>query len=288
MMEKAAGLPADHVFLELEDAVAFSEKKAARGLVVDALNTLDFGSKVRTVRINDVSTPFAYGDIIEVVSGAGQNIDCLIVPKVQDASHVHFVDRLLDGLESDLGLTRRIALEVQIESARGFVAIADIVRASSRVETVIFGPGDYALDLGVPGFNLGMIDPQYPGHQWHWALSEIVNHAHAAGLEAIDGPYTDFSDREGYLESARRARLLGCTGKWCIHPNQIEWANEVFSPSEEECDYAERLIEAYRQVVEDGVGATVFDGKLIDEASRKHAEKVMARARIAGVRQTRA
>jgi citrate lyase subunit beta/citryl-CoA lyase len=254
--------------------------------VVEALNGLDFGSKARVVRINDVTTPFAYGDVVEVVSGARENLDCVMIPKVRDASQVHFVDHLLSGLEADLGLDRRIGLELQIESAHGAVSLLEIARASTRTETIVFGPGDYAVDLGVPRFGLGMIDPDYPGHQWHWVMSEIVNHARAVGVQAIDGPYVDFSDQEGYLESARRARLLGFDGKWCIHPNQIDWANEAFSPTQEEYEYAECLLQAYKEATDAGVGAAVFDGKLIDEASRKLASQVAARGRAAGLRRT--
>lgn len=286
MMEKAAGLPADEVFLDLEDAVAPGEKKDSRRRVVEALTGLDFGAKARVVRINDVTSPFAYGDILEVVSGARESLDCLMVPKVRDGAQIHFVDHLLTGLEDDLGLERRIGLELQIESAHGAVSLREIAAASDRTETIVFGPGDYAVDLGIASFGIGMIDPDYPGHQWHWVMGEIVNHARATGLQAIDGPYVDFSDREGYLESARRAKLLGFEGKWCIHPNQIEWANEAFSPAQEEYEYAERLLEAYRESTEAGVGAAVFDGKLIDEASRKLASGVAARGRRAGLRRS--
>jgi len=283
MIEKAAASAADQVFVDLEDAVAPSEKKTARALVVESLTSLDFGGKVVVVRVNDVTTPFCHGDVLELVSGAGARLDCLMIPKVHDASHVHFVDHLLTGLEDELGLTRPIGLELQVESPHGAVELAAIARASTRTETIVFGPGDYAVSLGVPQLELGMIDPDYPGHQWHWVMSEIANHARAVGVQAIDGPYVDFNDREGYVESARRAQLLGFDGKWCIHPNQIEWANAVFTPSADEFDYAERLLEAYREATDAGRGAVVFDGKMIDEATRKMAERVAARGRAAGL-----
>jgi citrate lyase subunit beta/citryl-CoA lyase len=285
MMAKAAASTADHVFIDLEDACAPSEKPSSRKLVVEALNSLDFGRKVRVVRINDVKTRWCYGDVLEVVSGAGANLDCLMIPKVQDASHVHFVDHLLSGLETDLGLKRRIGLELQIETAGGAVNLKEIAEACpARAETLIFGPGDYAADLGVPRLDLGMIDPEYPGHQWHWVMSALVAHARAGGLQAIDGPYVDFHDREGYLASARGARLLGFDGKWCVHPNQIEWANGEFTPSEKLCEEAERVLAAYAEAAAAGRGAAVLDGKMIDEATRKLAEKLVARGRAAALR----
>jgi citrate lyase subunit beta/citryl-CoA lyase len=283
MVEKAASSAADQVFVDLEDAVAPSEKKAARALVVESLNSVDFGGKVVVVRVNDVTTPFCHGDVLELLAGAGAQLDCLMIPKVHDASHVHFVDHFLSGLEEDLGLTRPIGLELQIETPHGAIHLAGIAKASKRTQTIVFGPGDYAVSLGVPQLELGMIDPDYPGHQWHWVMSEVANHARAVGAQAIDGPYVDFKDREGYRESARRAKLLGFDGKWCIHPNQIEWANEVFTPSGDQYDYAERLLEAYREATDAGRGAVVFDGKMIDEATRKMAERVASRGRAAGL-----
>jgi citrate lyase subunit beta / citryl-CoA lyase len=285
MMAKAAASAADQVFIDLEDACAPSEKVTSRKLVVEALNSLDFGLKVRVVRVNDVATPWCYGDVLEVVSRAGANLDCLMIPKVRDASQVHFVDHLLAGLEADLGLGRRIGLELQIETAGGAVNLRGIAEACpARTETLIFGPGDYAADLGVPRLGLGMIDPDYPGHQWHWVLSSIAAQARAAGVQAIDGPYVDFHDREGYVESARRAKLLGFDGKWCVHPNQIEWANAEFTPSQEIYEEAEWVLAAYAEATAAGRGAAVLDGRMIDEATRKLAEKLAGRGRAAGLR----
>jgi citrate lyase subunit beta/citryl-CoA lyase len=287
MIEKAAVSDADQVFLDLEDACAPGEKVAARAVVVDALTTLDFGGKIRVVRINGVGTPWCHGDVIDIVTGAGPALDCLLLPKAEDASHVHFVDGLLSGLEVELGLRRRIGLELLIETAAGMVNLKEIAVASpGRTEALIFGPGDYTADLGVPRLELGMIDPEYPGHQWHWPMSSVAAHARAAGLQAIDGPYVDFQDRDGYLESARRARLLGFDGKWCIHPNQIEWANTSFTPTRELYERSERLLAAYEEATAGGRGAAVHEGKMIDEATRKLAEKLVAAGRAAGLRPT--
>lgn len=281
MIEKSVQLNSDQIFFDLEDAVAPDRKRQARRLVIDALNGLEFGAQVRVVRINDVTTPYAYGDIVELVTSAGPNLDCLLIPKVQSASHVHFVDHLLSGLEADLTLSKRIGLELLIESASGAVNLAEIAMASSRTEVIVFGPGDYAVDLQIPRFNFGMIDPDYPGHQWHWVMSSVANHARAIGAQAIDGPYVDFSDESGYSESGLRARLLGFEGKWCVHPNQIPWANAAFSPTEHEFEYAVGLLAAFEDAVAGGRGAAVYDGKLIDEASRKLAQTIVDSGRAA-------
>lgn len=278
-MEKAAASTADQVFLDLEDACAPAEKKGARALAVNALLEHDFGSKIRVVRVNDVSTRWCYGDVVELVTAAGSMLDALMLPKVEDATHVHFLDHLLSSLERDLGLTRPIGIELQIESPRGVVNLREICSASARTETVIFGPGDYSAALGVPQLNIGMVDDRYPGHQLHWVMSEIANHAKAVRLEPIDGPYVDFADETGFRDATLRAKLLGFTGKWCIHPNQLPWANEVFGPTEHEVAAAQQIIAAYDEAVAQGVGATTVDGKLVDEATRKIAEDVLERAR---------
>ena len=281
MIEKAAASEADQVFLDLEDACAPGEKVSARDIVVEALTTLDFGGKLRVVRINGVGTPWCHGDVVALVAG-GAALDCLLVPKVKGASHVHFVDHLLSGLEDELGL------ELLIETAAGMVNLKEIAAACpARTQALVFGPGDYAADLGVPRLELGMIDPEYPGHQWHWPMSSIAVHARAAGLQAIDGPYVDFNDRDGYLAAALRARLLGFEGKWCIHPNQIEWANTAFTPAQELYERSEQLLAAYAEATAAGLGAAVHEGKMIDEATRKLAEKLVATGEAAGLRPPR-
>jgi citrate lyase subunit beta / citryl-CoA lyase len=278
MMEKAAASAADQVFLDLEDACAPSQKKSSRTLAVEALLTHDFSAKIRVVRVNDVTTRWCHGDVVEVVSGAGSELDAIMLPKVEDASHVHFIDHLLTGLELDLGLGRRIGLELQIESPQGVVNLREISRASTRTETIIFGPGDYSASLGIAQLDIGMVDARYPGHQLHWVMSEVANHARAARLHAIDGPYVDFTDGDSYKDAATRAKLLGFDGKWCIHPNQVPWANEAFTPSAAEIAAAESIVAAYRQAADEGLGALAVDGKLVDEATRKIAESILERA----------
>jgi len=283
MMEKAAASDADQVFLDLEDACAPSEKEGARKLAVDALSAHDFGSTLRAVRVNGVTTPWCYADVVEIVTAAHDRLDAIVVPKVEDETHVHFVDHLLSGIEQTVGATTPIALELQIESPQGAVNLREIARASDRVAAIVFGPGDYAAALGIAQNEIGMIEPRYPGHQWHWIMSEIAANARAVDAQAIDGPYVDFSDRAGYEESAVRAKLLGYDGKWCIHPSQVPWANDVFSPTAEEVAAAERILAAYAEALEAGRGAISLDGKLIDEASRKVAERTVERGRAAGI-----
>ncbi len=283
MMARAADSAADQIFLDLEDAVAPNEKKGARDLVVAALNANDYSGKVVTVRVNDATTRYQYDDIIALVRGAHTQLDCLMIPKVQDAGQLWFVENLLSQLELDLETETRMGLEVQIETGTGSINMTEIAAVTDRIETLIFGPGDYAANQGVPQLDLGMIEREYPGHQWHYILAQIVNNARAVGCDAIDGPYGDYSDADGYRESATRAKLLGIDGKWCIHPSQVEIANEVFTPTKEQFDYAERLLAAYQEAIDEGRGAASLDGKMIDEASRKMGEKLVARGRAAGL-----
>jgi citrate lyase subunit beta/citryl-CoA lyase len=285
MLAKAAGLPADQVFLDLEDAVAPDLKNDdTRGLIVKALRDQEWVARTRAVRVNAVGTPWCLDDILTVVGGAGSALDCIMVPKVESAAQVHFVTQLLDQLELKHGLDRRIGLEIQIESPRGLLEIERIAQASPRIETLIFGPGDYAASVGVPQLTVGAIEAGYPGDQWHYVLSRIVTTAHAFGLQAIDGPYAAIRDLDGYREVAQRSRLLGFDGKWALHPDQIEICNTVYSPSAEEYARAERILDAYATATEsDGLGAVMFEGEMIDEASRKMAIAVAGRGRAAGL-----
>jgi citrate lyase subunit beta/citryl-CoA lyase len=286
MVAKAATLPADMVFIDLEDAVAPLEKNdATRQNVVDALTTHEWTAPTRTVRVNDVSTVWCFRDILYIVEGARESLDCIMVPKAEDAGQIAFVHHLLTQLERELGLTKRIGLEVQIESARGAENLPSIADASDRIETIIFGPGDYAANLGIPQLSVGEIDGVYPGDQWHYILSRIVITARARGLQAIDGPYSAIPDVEGFRTVAERSARLGCDGKWALHPSQIEILNEVYRPAQAQYDRAEKLLEAYRLATTEGDrrGAVMWEGEMIDEASRKMAEQVAARGRAAGM-----
>jgi citrate lyase subunit beta/citryl-CoA lyase len=288
MLDKARSLPADQVFLDLEDAVAPDQKTdATRGLIVEALGR-EWLAKTKAVRVNDVTTRWCLRDVVAVVSGAGADLDCIMVPKVEDASHVHFVDHLLSQLERDLGLEPgRIGLELQIETGGGCVRLEEIAAASPRTEAIIFGPGDYAANLGIPQLSVGAIERGYPGDQWHYICARIVNVARAFGVQAIDGPYAQIRDLEGFEEVATRSRLLGMDGKWALHPGQVEILNRVYSPSQAQFDLAEGILEAYRVATEvDGKGAVMFNGEMIDEASRKMALQVAAAGRAAGMERT--
>ncbi len=290
MLGKARTLPADQVFLDLEDAVAPSEKTdGTRQQIVDALRG-DWVAPTRVVRVNGVATRWCYADISYVVRGAGADLDCIMIPKVHDASHVHFVDHLLTQLELDLELeVGRIGLELQIETGHGCLKMEEIAAASKRAETLIFGPGDYAANLGVPQLTVGAIDTAYPGDQWHYINARIVNTARAYGLQAIDGPYAAIRDLDGFAEVARRSRLLGMDGKWALHPDQIALVNEIYSPDQKQFDLACAILEAYRVATEEeGLGAVMFNGEMIDEASRKMAIQVEASGRAAGMQPTSA
>jgi citrate lyase subunit beta / citryl-CoA lyase len=237
------------------------------------------------VRVNGITTRWCLGDIQEVVAGAGGRLDCIMMPKVEDAATVHFVDHLLTQLETEHEIGHGIGIEVQIESARGVVNLREIATASPRIETLIFGPGDYAADLGVAQMVIGSVDPDYPGDQWHYAISAIVTTARAFGLQAIDGPYTDIKNTDDYRRLCHRARLVGFDGKWVLHPAQVEVANEVFTPTQEQFDAASRLLEAYRHATTvERKGAVMHEGQMIDEASRKIATEVVAKGEAAGMR----
>jgi citrate lyase subunit beta/citryl-CoA lyase len=287
MLAKAASLAADQVFLDLEDAVSPLEKVDARAKVVEALRTHDYTGKVRVVRVNGVTTRWCLGDITAVVSGAGDRLDCIMVPKVENAGQLHFIDHLLTQLETEHDLENRIGIEAQIENPRGAMNIREIAQATPRLETLIFGPGDYAASMGVGQMVIGAIDPDYPGDQWHWIISVIATAARAFGVQAIDGPYTDIKNLDEYRRLCRRARLVGFDGKWVLHPSQVEIANQEFAPTQAQFDEARRLLDAYAHATRvERKGAVMHEGQMIDEASRKIAEAVVAQGVAAGMSTT--
>jgi citrate lyase subunit beta/citryl-CoA lyase len=281
MSEKAAASGADLVFLDLEDACAPLAKEGARATAVAALTEQDWGRTVRAVRINGIDTPWCHGDIIEVVTGAREALDVLIVPKARSARDVWWVDVLLTQLETKLGLTKRIALEVLIEESEGLANAVDIARSSDRLEAIIFGAGD--LSASQRARVDGNFDPvgEYPGDFWHFARFQVVTAARAAGIDAIDAPYPAYQDPDGYRRSAVQASLLGFDGKWAIHPSQIPIAHEVFSPTSVEIADAEAAMEAYRHAEAEGIGAIGRDGKLVDAAHMRLAENVLYKAKLA-------
>lgn len=278
MCEKAARSGADLVFLDLEDACAPSAKVAARATAVAALTGCDWGRTVRAVRINGIDTPWCHGDIVEVVSGARESLDLLIVPKARRPRDVWWVDVLLTQLEAELGLATRIGLEVLIEEAEGLTNAAAIARASDRLEAVIFGAGDLSASLKARVD--GTFDPlgDYPGDFWHFARVQVLAAARGAGIDAIDAPYPAYQDPDGYRRAATQASLLGFDGKWAIHPDQIAIAHEVFAPTDEEIAAATESMAGYRQAEADGVGAIGRDGKLVDAAHMRLAANVLHKA----------
>ncbi|MEJ7690713.1 MAG: CoA ester lyase [Nocardioidaceae bacterium] len=287
-LEKAKGLDADQVFLDLEDSVAPIAKPDARGTVVGALNSGGWEGKVRVVRVNDWTTEWTYRDVIEVVEGAGANLDCLMLPKVQTAEQVVALDVLLTQIEKTVGLeVGRIGIEAQIENALGLINVDTIATASPRVETIIFGPADFMASINMKSLVVGEQPPGYDvGDAYHYILMRILMAARAHDLQAIDGPYLQVRDLDGFGRVAGRSAALGFDGKWVLHPDQIAAANEVYSPSQSDYDHAENIIDAYEHSTSERGGATgavMLGDEMIDEASRKMALVVAAKGRSAGM-----
>jgi len=283
MIEKALSTAADVVFLDLEDAVAPNQKVEARGKVIQALRSLNWGKKTRAMRMNNIETEYAYQDVIEVVEKAGDYLDLIIIPKVKSARDVFWVDTLLTQIETRLKMRKKIALEVLIEEVQALINVEEIAKSSSRLEAIIFGPGDFSASQGVRMTTIGGSVTTYPGDIWHYARSKIVVAARSAGIDAIDGPYADFRHPEGYREEAIRSVTMGFAGKWAIHPSQIEIANEIYSPTKEEVDRARRLESAYAKAEDEGLGAITFEGVMIDAASVRIIRNVIEKADLIGM-----
>jgi citrate lyase subunit beta/citryl-CoA lyase len=282
MIAKAAASNADSVCLDLEDSVAPAEKAASREQVVRALHEIDFGHRARVVRINGLDTPYAYRDVVDVVEGAADRIDLLMVPKVGRPRDVEFVETLLAQIESHVQRQSPIRIEAQIETAAGFLYAREIAAASPRLDALIFGPGDYSASMQMPSSGIGehdQYDELYPGHRWHAVMHTIVAAARVHGLRCMDGPYGAYKDAAGFERSCRIARALGFDGKQCIHPSQLAPANEMFSPSEEEIARARALVQAYEAAIASGQGAATHDGKMIDAANLRMARATLQRAR---------
>lgn len=285
MMAKAAASDADLVFLDLEDSVAPAEKVAARSLVTRALVSHEWGSKTRAVRINGVHTPWAHGDLIETVTGAGSVLDVVIVPKVKAPRDVWFVETLLDQLEADLGLDRRIGIEVLIEETEALARVEEIAAASPRLEALILGVGDLSASQGIRTGHIGEGGDHYPGDMWHFARNRMIVAARANGLDAIDGPFANFRNADGYRREASWAATLGCVGKWAIHPSQIALANEVFAPTPDEVALARRAVDAVRDAEAGGTGAASLGGMMIDAATARIFQVTLDRAALIDERQ---
>ena len=282
MLEKAAQSRADHVFCDLEDAVAPSAKVEARAKIAWALNNLDWGKKTRCVRINDVTTEWCHGDIIEIVEAAGDNLYTIMLTKPYTAADVIFLDRMLGQLEKKLKLERRIGIEVLIEEVQALQNVEEISRSTDRLECLIFGMGDYSGSQGIDTREIGDTGG-YPGDIFHFARFRITMAARAAGLDAVDGPYANFKNPEGYKSEASRAKALGMVGKWAIHPAQIEPALEVFSPLPSEVANARKMEAAYRAAEAQGLGAVQVDGVMVDVAVLRLVKNTLDKADLYGL-----
>lgn len=281
MLRKGAASAADHVFCDLEDAVAPSAKVDARAQIVWALTNLDWGRKTRSIRINDVRTQWCHGDIITLMERAGGAFDTLMLTKAKSVADVMFVDLLLGQLEAKLKFDRRVGIEVLIEEVEGLQNVDAIARCSDRVEALIFGAGDYSASQGMQTRNIGEVE--YPGDIFYYPRFRIAMAARAAGIDPVDGPYGKFTDLEAFRTEALRARALGMVGKWAIHPSQIEPALEIFSPTAEEVARARGIEAAFRAAEARGEGATVYNGALIDIASMRFVRNTLTQAELIGM-----
>jgi citrate lyase subunit beta / citryl-CoA lyase len=288
-LAKARGLAADEVFLDLEDAVAPAAKEEARRSVIEALRSGDWSGKVRAVRINGVTTRWAYRDVIELAEQAGRHLDVMVLPKVSEPQHVTWLDLLLGQIEQAMGYPAgQIGIEAQIEDARGLAAVDAIAAASPRLEALVFGPADFMASVGMRSLEIGAQPAGYAGGDaFHYPQLRILVAARAHGLQAIDGPYAAIHDTDGLARAAISVAALGFDGKWVLHPGQIDTVNAAFSPGQAEYDKAELILEAYRHYTTvEKRGAAMLDGEMIDEASRKLALVAAARGRAAGLART--
>ncbi len=284
MHAKALNSEADVVMLDMEDSVPLDAKEAARSQIVDSLRSLPWRDRTIAVRINGLDTPYAYQDILAVAEKAGDVIDTIVVPKVNHPKDVHFVSRLLDGIEMHKGYQGRIGIEASIESAQGLENVSDTARASDRIRTLVFGIADYSASVGARLVSISghgeKEEDIYPGLRWHFPLSRIIMAAKANHLQAIDAPYGNFKDKEGLEKSAARAASLGFDGKWVIHPGQIETVNAVFAPSEEDIARAGKVIKAHAEAVKKGRGAVAIDGRMVDNATIRLANQLYEQAKF--------
>jgi malyl-CoA/(S)-citramalyl-CoA lyase len=296
-MEKASKGSADVVFLDLEDAVAPDEKEQARKNVIEALHELDWTGKTVSVRINGLDTQYMYRDVVDVMEQVGDKLDLIMIPKAGTASDIYMVDALVNQIEIAKGYTKRIGFEMIIETALGMQNVHEIASACTRNESLHFGVADYAASTQARTINIGGPNPDYSvltdadeagkrdlhwGDMWHYAVARMVVAARANGLRAVDGPFGDISDPDGFAAQARRSAVLGCEGKWAIHPSQVDIVNEIFSPSEEEVTRAKRVISAMDEAKREGRGAVTLDGRLIDLASIRQAEVLVRKAEVIG------
>ncbi|MGI8738772.1 MAG: HpcH/HpaI aldolase/citrate lyase family protein [Gammaproteobacteria bacterium] len=278
MFEKSSKSEVDFIFLDLEDAVAPDDKTKARKNIIEALNDIDWRGRKKTmsIRINGLDTHYMYRDVVDILEQAGKNLDTILIPKVGVPGDVYLIDCLITQIEQamDFG-EHRIGIEVLIETALGMANVEAIATSSKRLEAMHFGVADYAASNRARTVNIGGLNPDYPGDQWHAALTRMTVACRAYGLRPIDGPFGDFNDKDGFVLAAKRAAALGIEGKWAIHPSQIELANDVFTPPDAEVKQARRMLEALEEASRQGKGAAQLDGRMIDAATARMAENVV-------------
>lgn len=280
MFEKAMKSGVDFIFLDLEDAVAPDDKIQARKNVIEAINDMDWEDHGVTisVRINGLDTQYMVHDVVDLMEQCGDKLKTILIPKVGVYADVYMVEAMVNQLEMQQGLKNRVGIECLIETALGMANVEDIAKKGAlggRLEALHFGVADYAASNRARTTNIGGLNPDYPGDQWHAAISRMTVACRAYGLRPIDGPFGDIKDPDGYKLAAKRAAALGCEGKWAIHPSQVEFANDVFTPPASEIDKAKRILEALKQAAAEGKGAAALDGRLIDAASEKMAQNVV-------------
>ncbi|UWQ37909.1 L-malyl-CoA/beta-methylmalyl-CoA lyase [Leisingera aquaemixtae] len=289
LFEKMAASAADVINLDLEDSVAPSDKDQARANVIEAINSVDWGNKYLSVRINGLDTPYWYRDVVDILEQAGDRLDQIMIPKVGCAEDVYAVDALVTAIERAKGRTKPVSFEVIIESAAGIAHVEEIAKSSPRLQAMSLGAADFAASMGMQTTGIGGTQENYymirEGQKhwsdpWHWAQAAIVAACRTHGILPVDGPFGDFSDEEGYIAQAKRSATLGMVGKWAIHPSQIALANQVFTPSEEAVAEAREILAAMEEAKASGAGATVYKGRLVDIASIKQAEVIVAQAEL--------
>lgn len=286
MIQKTAASQADAVCIDLEDAVAASEKEVGRANIIRAYQELDFGGKARMFRMNGLDTHFAYQDLVQIIEAAGDRIDLVVVPKVNRPEDIYFVETLLTQIESYKQFERPIGIEALIETALGCVNIKEIVACSARLEGVVYGPGDYAASVQMPLESIGEMDENdalYPGHRWHHVMHSLVSAARAYQKRVVDGPFAGIKNPEGLIKACKIGRAMGFDGKWCIHPSQVEVANQTFVPSPKDIEWAKRVLDEYEAALREGKGAISIKGKMIDVASLRMCRATVEKARMAGL-----
>ena len=282
-MTKSAGLDCDHVFLDLEDAVAPNAKAEARGLIVEAIHKHDWKAKTLCVRINDVETEYCHDDIIEVVTGAGEKLDTIMLTKAKSAHDVMFVHLLLDQLEQKLRLSKRIGIECLIEEVEGMMHVEEIAACSDRLECLVFGMGDYSASQAMNLHAVGSGAGSYPPDIWHYPRYKLTIACRAHGIDPVDGPYANFRNPESFRTECERGNVLGMVGKWAIHPSQVDIAQAVYSPDKKAVDNARKQKAAYAQALTKGLGAIQVDGVMVDAASIRILQNTIDKADLIGM-----